>query len=157
MNQPVAQVLIGNIASGKSTYVKRMQEKNPDVKIVSRDAWRHSLERDNYVFNLNLEPKITKCVEAELLLYTSYGSDIIIDETHMTRRARGWCIGLIPKHYIIEAVVFPDRGEDNHVSARLSSNHGSTPESTWREVYRRNAQRYEEPTEAEGFDSVCIL
>jgi predicted kinase len=157
LHRPVAQVLVGNIASGKSTYVDKMQKKNPDVKIVSRDAWRHCLERDSYVFDLNLEPKIAKCVEAELLFYSAYGSDIIIDETHMTRRARGWCLDLLPDHYIIEAVVFPDRGEDSHVRARLSSNHGSTSEATWREVYRRNAQRYEEPTEAEGFDCICIL
>jgi predicted kinase len=146
-------ILVGNIASGKSTLVKA----SGCDQIVSRDAWRYKLSAGEYKFDPLLESFIAKCCEAELLAYCKAGLPVIIDETNMTMRSRSWCMYLIPEDYRKVAIVFPDRGEESHVKARLSANHGSVPEATWREVYRRKKSQYQEPTKAEGFDDIFYL
>jgi len=148
----IVTMLVGNIASGKSGLVKA----STCSQVVSRDAWRYKLSEGAYVFDPELELFIAKCCEAEILAYCKAGLPFIIDETNMTKKLRKKYLDLIPEEYEKLAIVFPDRGEESHVKARLSSNHGNVPESKWREVYNKMKSKYEEPTKEEGFDTIIL-
>lgn len=149
-------ILIGNIGSGKSTYIKKF----PGAYIVSRDNIRYMLGNGKYLYDEKFE---------DLVKYISYDifdkyqdtclDHIIIDETNMDMDSRYYYISknqtCLPRYrYEIEAVVFKDYGEDEHVRRRLQSNHGDTDEMTWRQVYRDLKESYEHPTEEEGFDII---
>lgn len=148
------QMLVGNIAGGKTTFRKKYCQ---DMYLVSRDEWRYKLSQGAYIFDMNLEPYITKCIEAEFLAAIAAGLDIVIDETNMTKRDRSWYIDLIPDDCTMSCTVMPDRGEDSHVKARLKDNHGNNTEETWRSIYRKKQEQYQEPTIQEGFDIVSFI
>jgi len=147
------KVLIGNIASGKTSY----REGIPEHYLISRDRWRYNIGLGSYVWNPDLEPGITRCCKAELKLAIEAGLDIIVDETNMSRASRKWVLDMVPDTYTKEAIVFPNMGENEHVKRRLGCNHGNTSEETWRRVYRRKNKSYQAPTTAEGFDEITFL
>lgn len=153
--QPTLVILVGNIGSGKSTLVKQIYS---DCQIISRDEWRYKLGCGNYLFDYGVEIKINCLVNLELQVAMQLGNDIVIDEMNMAKKTRKHYINAAKEqNYRVMAVVFPDLGEEEHVRRRMESNHGYTTEQRWREVYRRNAQRFQMPTFEEGFDFVSGL
>lgn len=149
-------ILIGNIGSGKSTYIKKF----PDAYIVSRDDIRYMLGNGKYLYDEKFEDTIKYISYDVFDRYQDVGlNHIIIDETNMTEDSRYYYISknqmYLPEYrYEVEAIVFKDYGEDEHVRRRLQSNHGDTDEMTWREVYRGLKETYEPPTKEEGFDII---
>lgn len=151
-------VLVGNIASGKSSYL----EDNADSAIISRDCIRKQFANtidEDYIYDEYLERIIHSMIE-ELMHGLCYiGTvDIIIDETNMTKEGRRMFIEIAKSYrYKTKAIVFPDLGEDIHIKRRLKDNHGDISEETWREVYREKKERYEVPYLEEGFDDIIFI
>ena len=152
-------VLIGQIASGKSTWVD-----NQDIEsvIISKDDLRETYANmiyEEYIYDDYLEPIIQNICELSLDVCIHLGvENIIIDETNMTRESRQWVFDTPDiSDYRVVAVVLPDLGEDVHVQRRLKDNHGQVTETKWREVYRDKKSRYEEPITEEGFDEVIFI
>ena len=152
-------VLVGQIASGKSTWVN-----NQDMEgvIISKDDLRKNyayMIYQDYIYDDYLEPIIQNI--CELTLYACLHlevENIIIDETNMTRKSRSWIFDVRDiSDYRVVAVVFPDFGEDVHVQRRMKDNHGQVTETKWREVYRDKKKRYQEPIEQEGFDEIIYI
>jgi len=153
--QPTLVILVGNIGSGKSSRVKQLYS---DCQVISRDEWRYHFGAGNYLFDYKLESKIDKLVKEQFRIGLSLGNNIVIDETNMDRNTRKYYVDLAKEYrYTIVAVVFPDLGEDEHVRRRMSKNHGDTPESTWREVYKRKQNKFQMPTQEEGFGTIIKL
>ena len=146
-------VLIGNIASGKSTWVDTLE---PEVRtdIISKDAVRYRLGDGEYLFDRRVEPHIQTIVLGTYRACVALGYDVVIDETNMTRKSREWIFKNRPDGYTVEAVIFEDRGREDHVTARLANNHGDTPRETWERVYDRNKTLYEPPCFSEGFSVI---
>ena len=99
------QILVGNIASGKSTYCKKHFEK---FIILSCDALRYMIGANNYTFNLNIEPILKKTILNMYELFQAYGFNIIVDETNMSIADRNLFIkNTRLLGYRIKAIVFP--------------------------------------------------
>ena len=159
-------VLVGSIASGKTTWKKKFKELNPDTMVVSRDSIRYAFGDGDYLFDTNIESlvKLTcdDFFENLLLLHTE---NIIVDETNVSASGRERYFDIYNKlsdlivtpNYIFNAVVFPDAGCSEHVRRRMLDNHGDTPRSTWEGVYRGLRDSYEPPTKGEGFDKIIYI
>jgi len=145
-------ILVGNIASGKSTWA----DKYPDAFVLSKDKLRYDYGGGKYVFDSYLEGTIDSVIKLsyDAVLYQQF-QHIIIDETNMTKDIRAFYIMLAKKYgYTVEVIVFPDLGEDIHVKKRLQNNHGDVSEETWRKVYQDNLALYDVPSFTEGFDNI---
>lgn len=164
-------ILIGNIASGKSTWLKsRGLDRSIEYKgkvILSRDNIRKQFAKSvgkEYLYEKHLEPIIHSIVEEYTYGYCYIGTqNIFIDETNMTISGRQMFIDIGSNYgYKIISVVFPDLGEDEHVRRRLEDNHGcelrdGLTEDVWRRVYREKKEKYEEPILEEGFDEIIYI
>lgn len=148
-------LLIGNIASGKSTWRKSHTEHF----VVSRDDIRYTLCPGKYTFDRELEKAVAAMADAQLEAMLKYGDkDIVIDETNMSKKVRKRTLRLVEK-YNAEAIAvcFPDKGRDEHVRRRLRDNHGDLSEVTWNGVYDGLVSAFEFPEWSEGFLEIrCI-
>lgn len=154
-------ILVGNIASGKSTYIRDNWEEG--TFLISKDDHRKAIssyKNKDYIWDETLEEFIhdiiLDCFEAALYLNIE---NIILDETNMAIETRAPYVMLAMKYgYELEAIVFPDYGEGVHVERRMSDNHGKEcSEEMWREVYNRKKDRYEEPSIEEGFNNIIFI
>lgn len=148
--------MVGNIGSGKSTYVKQLVKEG--YVVVSKDAIRYMLGAGKYIFNPILEDSI-HCSITRLILKLAYNKvNMVIDETNMDRKTRKDCIDIGTSYgYSLEAIVMPKISREESVNRRLKSNHGYTPRAVWEEVFDRKEQAYQEPTIEEGFTEVTFL
>ncbi|RLF58119.1 MAG: hypothetical protein DRN27_06200, partial [Thermoplasmata archaeon] len=100
-------ILVGNIASGKSTMVKSLVKKG--FRCVSRDGIRYSLGNGEYIFDALCETAVRKSAQRLALeLVKSDIEKIVIDETNMSISSRSYYITLAKAHdYKCVAIVMP--------------------------------------------------
>jgi len=153
-------MLIGNIGSGKSTWINK---NTTNTVVISKDNIRKDFARcrnKSYLFDESIEIYVHNIVTNYFkgVLHLDY-DHIIIDETNMTRETRNPYIVLAKDFdYTVNALVFPDLGEEEHIRRRMLSNHDETIiRDAWVDIYRWKKERYEEPTKKEGFDSIIYL
>ena len=153
-------MLIGNIGSGKSTW---LDKNTTGTVIISKDNIRKDFARcinKDYLFDDAIEPYVYNIVTNYFkgVLHLNY-NHVVIDETNITCETRSPYIIVAKEfNYIVNAVVFPDLGEEEHIRRRMIRNHDDTiSRDKWVEVYRWKKERYEEPTKTEGFDSIIYL
>lgn len=149
-NQPTLYMLIGMPGSGKSTWV----EKHREGKIV--------LSTDNYIEDIAFKAGKTynevfqvaiAAAEINLAQWRNIAiqtcSDIIWDQTNLSKSARAKKLHLIPDNYRKVAVVFHVPEEE--LTRRLANRPGKTiPEH----VLRSMQKSFEYPSLVEGFDSI---
>lgn len=152
MSGPTCHLLVGNIASGKSSLAYEL-----GLPVVSKDAIRYLIGSGDYVFDRSLEPQIHKIYMEFIKLLSSAGVDFIVDECNVTRASRLKIIKTLPPGYSVVCHVGIDRGEKSHVDARMRDNHGNTPRETWVKVYNDFAKRFESPHMDEGFSSIRFI
>ncbi len=148
------QILVGNIASGKSTYCKKHFN---DFIILSCDALRYMIGADHYIYNVCLEPILQKAILDMYVAFQICGKNIIIDETNVSMLNRKLFIKKKKLGYRIKAIVFPRLDMKKSVMRRLCNNHGNTKQAIWEDVWNRFDSRYEEPMLEEGFDEIIYL
>lgn len=149
-------MMVGNIGSGKSTYIKNNLI-TPDCSI-SKDNIREELGGCigvPYVWRKDIESLvdiIAKSIfESLLILQTKI---IVLDGTFMTKNSRREAI-IMAKEYgrEIRCVVFDDRGEKVHVDRRMNDDRGFD-RAYWVRVYNKMKESYDAPTEYEGFKRI---
>lgn len=149
-------ILVGNIGSGKTTICKKLV-KEGNV-IVSRDDMRYSLGAGDYLFNEKTEIAIELAINNLVETLCLMNFNIVIDETNMTKKDRQYYITVGKNFgYNITAMILPKLSKKESVERRLQNNHGDTPKSIWKEVWKRKNKEYEEPTEVEGFNQIIKL
>lgn len=146
-------ILIGNIGSGKSTLCQKYSEKG--FQIVCRDTLRSMLGGLNgYVFSPETEKAIdSACVKLIDRILSARKSNLVIDETNMTKKTRQRYIRLA-KFYGYEAVAhetFSFTRAECVANRTKDALRGYTPE-LWGEVWDKFNKSYEVPTFDEGFD-----
>jgi len=149
-------VLVGNIASGKTTYARTLVKKG--FISVYRDGLRYSIGSGNYVFNKKIEPIIADLHLHCLKTFLSSGYNIVVDETNVTKALRARYITAGKKNkYKIECHILPTIPVKEAIKRRMKDNFGGYSVSTWRRIYHMFSDRYEAPVISEGFDRVfCI-
>lgn len=142
------EILVGNIASGKSTYAaKRAKE---GALIINDDSIVTSVHGDYKLYS-----KKAKCVykNVEMAIFNSaahLGLDIIIDKTNMTRATRlRW--ETLGKAYEIpvKLVVFKMEDPEVHAARRFKSDARGYSYEEWLKVAERMNAQYEPHDEVE--------
>jgi len=149
-------LLIGNIASGKSTLSKEYVEKG--YSVISRDAIRYMLGAGEYIFNPDLEPTVKAGTCALLTEFLKKGVNIVYDEVNVNIALRFPTIQKAREYgYKVTAVVLPRISKRKSVTRRVKDPHGTSDRSVWNTVWTNFDLMYQLPTTVEGIDEVIEL
>jgi len=149
-------LLVGNIASGKSTEAKKWVDNG--YRAISRDAVRYMVGAGDYTFDSDLEPTIKKGTLALLKEFLKDEVDIIYDEVNVSKRLREPTIKLAKQYgYNIVVVEMPRLEQKISVDRRLNAPHGQIDKSVWEIVWENFDEMYEEPTIDEGINNIIRI
>ncbi|KKN82769.1 hypothetical protein LCGC14_0305930 [marine sediment metagenome] len=156
MSKPKLILMVGNIGSGKSTYVKNFVKEG--YVVISKDDIRYMIGAGSYIFNPDYEEAIHEAAMELFWEFLEKGVNIVIDETNMDVATRKIYLSLAySSKYTTEAIVMPKLSMAESVKRRLGANHGNASKEVWEEVYTRKEAAFEMPTLEEGFDSVITM
>jgi len=148
------EVLVGPIASGKSTYARKRAEMG--AVIVNNDAIVTAVHGGIYTaYNKALKP-FYKAVETFMITTAlAMGRDVVIDRTNMNRGTRLRYTSLAKafgtKAY---AVLFQDEGPEVHARRRTDSDSRGWGYEYWLEAAQAHQKNASHPSKDEGFDIV---
>lgn len=152
------QVLVGMIASGKTTYSKIAAQE--DYICMNDDAIVNMLHADQYtLYKEDLKP-LYKTIENTIVgMALAMNKKVVIDRgLNVSKRARARWIA-IAKSYDVpcEAVVFKNEGPQVHATRRASSDSRGYTYEQWLTVANKHNAEWETPTLSEGFDIVSHI
>jgi len=152
--RPTVELLIGPIASGKSTYSKRRATEG--AIIVNDDAIVMALHADQYnLYNINLKP-LYKAIENSILqMAIMLGKDVIIDRPNYSKAMRSRYISIARSlDAAIKFTVFPAATPEEHARRRTHSDSRGYGIEYWVKVCKHHMSLYETPVLSEGADSI---
>lgn len=136
------EVLIGMIASGKSTYaLKRAKE---GAIVINDDSIVLAVHSNNYtLYNETLKP-IYKAIANNIIhMGISMGYDIIIDNTNLKSDTRKRWVSIAKSLDVpIYAVFFPRYLVDTHAKRRYKADSRGLSYNTWKKVAEQHAKNY---------------
>jgi predicted kinase len=154
--KPTVEILVGMIASGKSTYARRRAREGAiivcfdDLTEMFHGKYRH----EQGLKDLYREVE-ESMIHAALFRFR----DVIVDRTHLTREARARVVGAV-RDWVeparIVAVEFPRQAATVHAERRFRADPRGRSLGHWLFVAHYHAQQADaEPLDwrAEGFDS----
>jgi predicted kinase len=152
------ELLIGMIASGKSTYAARRADAG--ALVVSHDALTAMLH-GRYRYEADLKPAYLGMMLHIAWRGVTAGRDVVIDRTHLTRESRRIWVAAARERWgvPIVAVVFPRRSPEAHAIRRAAADLRGRSFEEWLHVARHHAGQVDaEPLdwEAEGFSAVAM-
>jgi predicted kinase len=148
------EILVGMIASGKSTYARQRADDgaivicHDDLTAMVHASYRYEQEKRDLYREME-EAIVRVALEAEL--------DVVIDRTHLTRESRWRWISFAREEQVrIEAVVFAVESAAVHARRRCYSDPRGRAFEEWLRVAEHHAsQAAEEPFyDHEGFDEI---
>ena len=149
------ELLVGMVASGKSTYAKRRAQDG--AIIVNDDAIVQAVHGGNYfLYKPKLKP-LYKSIENHIL-YVAIASlqDVVVDKgVNIRKQSRVRWISLARSlDCEIVAIVFPKESAETHAKRRYSTDNRKLPYETWLKVAKIHEAEYSEPTLDEGFSKI---
>jgi predicted kinase len=150
-------IVVGNIASGKSTEAKRLSDLH-NIPIVSLDGMRRMLWGGGYKFEQEYEHAI-RVAESKLIneFFAEHISFIIDDSSFVSASKRKDIIrGAKFWGYKVTIIEMPKKGKEESINTRLSSNHGSYTKDVWERVWEQFDGVYDKPTKKEGAEVICL-
>lgn len=161
--RPTLKILVGNIASGKSTYCKK-HGREPNTVVFNDDNLCYMLHGGQHYYDRSLFKLYKNCekvlVEECLLL----GCSIIIDRPNMSvktrnkyiEHAKGISFWSRPTghRYEVMCVQFPMESIDVHAKRRFESDNRGLSLDAWKRCALRHQREYEKPSLDEGFDEI---
>jgi predicted kinase len=153
---PIVEILVGHIASGKSSFAK-MRAKEGAV-IISDDAIVNGLHADIYsMYDKSLKPLYKSVENQALSMALSLGRDAIVDRPNYSKAMRQRYAAIARSlDCRVEIVVFPKASLEAHAMRRSKSDGRGYSYQDWLDVVKRHESLYEEPTEDEA-DTIRIL
>lgn len=152
------QVLVGMIASGKSTYARNAAKKG--IICVNDDAIVNMIHADEYtLYDRKLKP-LYKSIENSII-----SSALLMDRKVLVDRGLN-CTVEGRKRWIAlansfdvqcEAVVFTNEGPEVHAQRRTKSDARGHDYDYWLMVANHHNSQYKLPTYEEGFNSIHYL
>jgi len=151
----VIEVLVGMIASGKSTWAKKRA--NEGWIVLNDDAIVNAVHANQYtLYNKPLKP-LYKSIEDHILhTAIALGRNVVVDrgvDISISSRKRWLSIG----HSLdcpVWAIVFEKFPDEVHAERRARSDARGHSLEYWRGVAKAHGARYEVPTREEGFDYI---
>ncbi len=155
-------VLIGMIASGKSTYARELCRTGRAMAIAHDDLTE--MLHQEYRYEQEHRKLYRDCEEVLAREILFKGLDVVIDRTHLTYESRSrWLSfattfinGMERKCLETVAVQFPIESPEIHAGRRFAIDPRGRPYETWLHVARHHAEQARNcPLLAsEGFDSI---
>jgi len=149
------QVLVGMIASGKSTYAKNAARRG--VLCVNDDAIVNMLHADDYtLYNTKLKP-LYKSLENQVIgTVLSMGKTVLVDRgLNVSVAGRQRWLALAQSFDVeCEAIVFSNDGPKTHAERRTASDARGHDYDYWFRVANIHNDIYVAPTIQEGFGKV---
>lgn len=151
------ELLVGMIASGKTTYARERAKQG--ALVVSHDDLTQMLHGE-----YRYEPKLKPCYRAMMvqLVHNAIvaGRDAVIDRTHLTRESRSFWLDIAwhSKTPII-AVVFPILMPEVHARRRFEADARGRPYEEWLAVAEHHAAQAhaEALSPNEGFREIRMM
>jgi predicted kinase len=145
------EVLVGPIASGKSTYAARRARQGAIV--VSDDALTMMLHANQYHLYNNDLKRLYKTIETSVITAAvSQNRDVVIDKTNGKRRTRARYVALADTlDTQAFAILFDRLTPLGHAVRRTQADPRGLTLSDWRKVAERHEAEFEPVTMAEGF------
>lgn len=150
-------ITVGLPGSGKSTWSKGMA-KDENIVIICMDNIRLMLKGD-YIFDPIYEPLVAEITRGALNDALMAGFDVIIDETHETKKLRASSIGQVKNHPLPaqpEMVCVWFTETENNLQYRMREARGYS-DLKWAQVLESKSEKFEKPSRDEGFDVVMEI
>lgn len=154
--KPQLILMVGNIGSGKSTYVKKFVDKG--YVCIARDQLRYGIGNGKYIFNPDYERIIWDTEKYMFQKFMDTKINLIIDEIGISKTMRMRYIQYVKElGYEITVIEMPKFCMGESVSRRLINNHGNQSDKIWNEVWTKFEAEYEAPSYDEGIDKIIKL
>ena len=151
-------ILVGNIGTGKSTFVKHFLQEHPDVICVARDAIRYMIGGGNYVYSPMLEEAVFSIESNIIESFMLRKTPIIVDEVGISKSMRKSYIEQTKYwKYSTTALVMPRLDKQTCVNRRIAGDSRNTSKEVWENVWDKFDNQYEVPTLEEGFDYIQFI
>jgi predicted kinase len=149
-------VLVGMIASGKSTYCSKAVKHG--CLVMSDDAIVNLLHANHYgLYDKSLK-KLYKSIENHVAS-TALCLDriVLIDRgLNVSKSSRRRWVALANCFDVpCKAIVFPKESPGTHACRRYYSDNRGHSYEYWEDVAKKHDEVYNEPTIEEGFDEIC--
>lgn len=148
------ELLIGMIASGKSSYAKARAKQG--AIIVNDDAIVTTLHGGDYtLYDRGLKPLYKHVENSIITMALSFGRDVVLDRPCLKRLTRARYIGLANSLDVpVRGVIFEVKSPEIHANRRIAHDlRGHKPEY-WHRVCEAHHRQYEAPTTEEGFEEL---
>jgi predicted kinase len=148
------EVLIGMIASGKSTYCRKRAKEG--AIIVNDDALVTLLHGGDYTLYTQDLKKLYKSIDINIVtMALSIGLDVVIDKTNLTKSTRQRYISLgecleVP----IVGIIFKKELAEVHAKRRFESDSRGHIYEKWLKVAKEHERLWQEPDISEGFSQL---
>jgi predicted kinase len=149
---PKIYVLVGMIASGKSTYCQNAAKQGSII--MNDDAVVNLVHADNYTLYDKRLKILYKTVENNIIsLGLCLGRPVIIDRgLNVGKKSRQRWIALANSFDVqCEAIVFPKDAVEVHAKRRFEKGSRGHSYDYWLDVATEHNKQYDEPTLDEGF------
>lgn len=151
---PKAYILVGVPGSGKSTWISKAPVDWNNTVVASTDNYvEQEAKRQGKTYSdvfKDVMPSAVNNMARTVIDAVKNNQDIIWDQTSTTRHTRAKKIRMLPSNYEVIAVVFPTPNQQE-LSRRLTSRPGKNIPD---EVIKSMIDKWEEPSEDEGFDKI---
>lgn len=152
------QVLVGMIASGKSTYAKNAARAG--VLCVNDDAIVNMLHADDYTLYEKKFKPLYKTLENQVIgTVLLMGRNVLVDRglNNSVNGRQRWLA--LAKSFDVpcEAIVFSNDSPEVHAKRRFESDARGHDYAYWLRVANLHNSEWSVPTVAEGFDKVHII
>ena len=151
---PKAYILVGVPGSGKSTWISKAPVDWNNTVVASTDNYvEQEAKRQGKTYSdvfKDVMPSAVNNMAHTVIDAVKNNQDIIWDQTSTTRHTRAKKIRMLPSNYEVIAVVFPTPNQQE-LSRRLSNRPGKNIPD---EVIKSMIDKWEEPSEDEGFDKI---
>jgi predicted kinase len=149
------EVLVGMIASGKSTYAKLRASQG--AVIINDDAIVEAVHAGNYgLYNAAIKAVYKSAENVILTTALAIGRDVVVDRgVNIRRDSRRRFIGLAASlDTEINAVVFPRFLPSVHARRQYDHDSRNHDVEYWGRVARSHDAEYDKPKNSEGFDGI---
>lgn len=153
------EILVGMIASGKSTYCKQQAQRNLSI-IVNDDAIVELCHAGNPQLYRQAGRGLYKAIELQIAITAlSRFDSVVVDKgVCISARSRRRWVGLAHAFDVhCRAVVFIPDTPERHAQKRFESDSRGYSLGYWQGVAKEHAAKWEEPTLAEGFDEIIRI
>ena len=155
MNKPIAYILVGVPAAGKSTYVACHID--PDVYTIASsdkhiEKWAAGAGKTYSEVFSRVVKDAQRFFDLELFQAVENKKPVVVDRTNMSVKSRKKVIDVLKNTHELHAIVFPTPDDEEH-QRRLDNRPGKFIPPNVIEMMKNN---FEMPTTEEGFASVVV-